>query len=135
MLRKSAKFPGHNDPIFAGSKGKPVCASVPGDNWRKLYEETIASWPKGEPVPPKPRWHDIRHFCASVWVSGGMELKAVQAFIGHETIDLTLKVYAHVFEDSDFKPEMDKYADNVLGGGRTPQKHRPTKPRRKSRKR
>jgi integrase len=43
-----------------------------------------------------------------------MKPKAVQSFIGHETIDMTMRVYAHVFEDSDFNGEMDKIADELL---------------------
>jgi hypothetical protein len=59
-----------------------------------------------------------------------MELKAVQAFIGHETIDMTMKIYAHVFEDADFKPEMDKIANSLLGGPRRRRKRGRGKPHR-----
>ncbi len=138
-LRSTTQFNAENDPVFPNGKGNALDAAMISKLWNRLYNETIASWPVGEKVPPRPRWHDLRHFCVSAWVEAGMQPKAVQTFIGHETIDMTMRIYAHVFDDAEFKREMDQIAGELLGSPKTPgtsaahSKHRVVRAARNSR--
>lgn len=113
-LRCSAKYSADTDPIFANGKGKPIDPTTILKQWKRLYEQAIQDWPSDEAIPPKPRWHDLRHFCASLWLELGMQPKLAQKFIGHETLDFTMRVYAHVFEAAGFNGEMDKIPSGLL---------------------
>lgn len=41
----------------------------------------------------KPRIHDMRHTCASLMISGGASLMALQRHLGHESISTTVNLY------------------------------------------
>lgn len=43
--------------------------------------------------------HDLRHTAASLAISAGANVKAVQRMLGHESAALTLDVYAELFDD------------------------------------
>lgn len=45
---------------------------------------------------PRPRIHDARHTHASWLISDGVSLEAVQDQLGHESLETTRKVYAHL---------------------------------------
>lgn len=47
-------------------------------------------------LDPRPRIHDARHTHASWLLSDGQSLEAVQDQLGHESIETTRKVYAHL---------------------------------------
>ena len=44
---------------------------------------------------PDIRLHDLRHTCATVLLSEGVNPKFVQKLLGHEDIKLTLDTYSH----------------------------------------
>ena len=44
--------------------------------------------------------HDLRHTCGSLMLSSGVNLKAVQQFLGHEDAETTLKFYVGVDAES-----------------------------------
>jgi integrase len=44
-------------------------------------------------------WHDLRHVAASNWLNDGIDLKRLQTWIGHESIQLTIDVYGHLIAD------------------------------------
>ena len=44
--------------------------------------------------------HDLRHTCGSLMLEAGVNLKAVQQFLGHEDAETTLKFYAGVVAES-----------------------------------
>jgi len=50
-------------------------------------------------LPAKPRFHDLRHTCASLLLAQGASVKAVQAQLGHATASVTLDRYGHLFPD------------------------------------
>jgi integrase len=57
----------------------------------------------GEPVMRevgKYGMHALRHACASLWIEGGKNPKAIQTLMGHSTIQMTFDVYGHLFADA-----------------------------------
>jgi len=49
---------------------------------------------KVDGLPDGFRFHDLRHYFASVHIAGGCDVKAVQAAMRHGTASMTLDVYA-----------------------------------------
>ena len=41
------------------------------------------------------RFHDLRHSCASLLLSKGVPMKAIQEWLGHSTYSTTANFYAH----------------------------------------
>ncbi|MFP5368684.1 MAG: tyrosine-type recombinase/integrase, partial [Actinomycetes bacterium] len=60
--------------------------------------------------PPGLYAHDLRHTAASLAVSAGANVKALQRMLGHANAQITLSVYAGLF-DSD----LDDVADRLDG--------------------
>ena len=54
------------------------------------------------------RVHDLRHTAASLAVSAGANVKAVQRMLGHASVAMTLDVYAGLFSD-----ELDEVAEGL----------------------
>jgi integrase len=50
----------------------------------------------------KPRYglHSLRHAAASAWINQGVDLKRLQVWIGHATIQLTIDTYGHLITDA-----------------------------------
>ena len=48
---------------------------------------------------PRPTMHDLRHTEASLAISAGATVKAVQTMLGHKSVALTLDTYADLFPD------------------------------------
>ena len=48
---------------------------------------------------PRPTLHDLRHTAASLAISAGANVKAVQTMLGHKSAALTLDTYTDLFPD------------------------------------
>ena len=48
---------------------------------------------------PPIRFHDLRHTCATLLLSRGVNPKIVQELLGHANISVTLDIYSHVLPD------------------------------------
>jgi integrase len=48
---------------------------------------------------PRTTPHDLRHTAASLAVSAGANVKAVQKMLGHASAAMTLDIYADLFDD------------------------------------
>jgi hypothetical protein len=46
----------------------------------------------------KIRIHDLRHTAASIAISAGATPNMVKEMLGHSDVQLTMRVYAHIFE-------------------------------------
>lgn len=44
---------------------------------------------------PDHHLHEIRHTCATNWLDSGVDIKTVQAWLGHSNIQTTANIYAH----------------------------------------
>lgn len=54
---------------------------------------------KVDPNFPRLTLHDLRHTAASLAVSAGANVKALQRMLGHPSAAMTLDVYADLFDD------------------------------------
>ena len=45
------------------------------------------------------RFHDLRHTCATLLLSEGVNAKVVSEMLGHASITITLNTYSHVLPD------------------------------------
>jgi integrase len=52
-------------------------------------------------VPTDLRFHDLRHYLASMLIDSGASVKVVQARMRHASAKVTLDCYGHLFPDSD----------------------------------
>lgn len=57
---------------------------------------------------PKARYglHSLRHAAASAWIEAGVDLKRLQAWLGHETVQMTLDLYGHLLVDEERDDEL-----------------------------
>ena len=54
------------------------------------------------------RVHDLRHSCASFYLSQGADMYAIQRLLGHASIDETIRTYSH------FSPQQDRQIANLV---------------------
>ncbi len=52
-------------------------------------------------LPPDFRYHDLRHYFASLLIASGADVKVVQARMRHASAKTTLDTYGHLWPDSD----------------------------------
>ncbi len=52
-------------------------------------------------LPEAFRFHDLRHYLASLLIASGADVKVVQARLRHTSASTTLNTYAHLWPDSD----------------------------------
>ena len=45
------------------------------------------------------RFHDLRHTCATLLLSEGVNVKVVSELLGHASVTITLNTYSHVRPD------------------------------------
>ena len=71
------------------------------------------SYNKMHPEDPLPHItpHTFRHTFCSRLIQSGMNIKAVQYFMGHSTSKITLEVYAHVFKDASIEEFIKNFAE------------------------
>lgn len=77
------------DLVFTTVSGGPISHA---NFYNNVWRPTCA---RAE-LDPAPRIHDARHTHASWLISDGQSLEAVQDQLGHESIETTRKIYAHL---------------------------------------
>jgi integrase len=83
---------GTNGLIFTGPTGGPLYRNRVGEIWRR----TVASIDL-----PGLRFHDLRHFYASLLIHHGESVKVVHARLGHASASETLDTYSHLWPDNE----------------------------------
>jgi integrase len=75
--------------------------SVPGTSYVRYSNFIARQWrPALEQAGVEPTGvHILRHTCASLLVSAGAPIKAIQAQLGHSSAELTLSRYSHLYPD------------------------------------
>ncbi|MFT4156529.1 MAG: tyrosine-type recombinase/integrase [Microbacterium sp.] len=121
---RSVPFPKFLHPLLVDAmKGKAPDAIVFGDGTTYLRPPKVRSWlqsaiaavqaaeareaedarERGEQHPgvtfPRLTAHDLRHTAASLAISSGANVKAVQRMLGHASAAMTLDTYTDLFDD------------------------------------
>jgi integrase len=95
-------------PLVAGRSGDELVFTSPQggplrlNNWRRRVFDPACEACELSDVTP----HDLRHTAASLAVSAGANIKAVQRMLGHASAAMTLDVYASLFDE-----DLDAVAD------------------------
>ena len=79
--------------MFTGAQGAPLRRS----NFRRRVWLPAVRESVGEPL----RFHDLRHFHATLLIAEGVHPKVIQHRLGHTSVTVTLDVYGHLFEGID----------------------------------
>jgi integrase len=78
-------------------------------NWRaRVFEPAVKKCHKADESFPSITPHDLRHRAASLAVSAGANVKAVQRMLGRAKASMTLDVYADLFDE-----DLDGVADRL----------------------
>lgn len=73
------------------------------------------------------RWHDLRHACATLLLSKGIEVPTVSRILGHANPSITLSIYAHVANMRDRQAaEALRFFD--VSGDKPPIRHQKDRP-------
>jgi integrase len=87
---------GRDELVFTDLRGGVLRNS----NWRaRVFEPAVAKCQKSDDTFPSITPHDLRHTAASLAVSAGANVKAVQRMLGHAKASMTLDVYADLFDE------------------------------------
>ncbi|MCW2879273.1 MAG: site-specific integrase [Sphaerisporangium sp.] len=78
---------------------------------------------KVQDLPTGFRFHDLRHYLASLLIASGADVKVVQARLRHASAKTTLDTYGHLWPDSD---ESTRAAINAVLVARTEQRQNQT---------
>jgi integrase len=96
---------GRDELVFTDLRGGVLRNS----NWRaRVFEPAVKKCQKADESFPSITPHDLRHSAASLAVSAGANVKAVQRMLGHAKAPMTLDVYAALFDE-----DLDSVAANL----------------------
>lgn len=96
VLARRCENKGREDLVFTSSEA----AVLRGGNFRRRhFDPAVGGLMELDPEFPKLSPHDLRHTAASLAVSAGANVKAVQRMLGHASAAMTLDVYADLFDD------------------------------------
>ena len=96
---------GRDDLVFTDVRGVVLRVS---NYRRKVFAPAVVACRKADELFPAITPHDLRHTAASLAVSAGANVKAVQRMLGHAKASMTLDVYADLFDE-----DLDGVADRL----------------------
>jgi integrase len=107
LARHFAAFPvGEHQLLFTNDREEPISRTRFSEAvWRPAIAR--AGLPRGT------RFHDLRHYYASLLIRHGESVKVVQARLGHASASETLDTYSHLWPDSEDRTR--QAVDSVLG--------------------
>ena len=81
----------------------------------RVFYPAVKRAMKKDPTFPRVTIHDLRHTAASLAVSAGANIKAVQRMLGHASAAMTLDVYADLFDDDldEVAAALDRHAQSA----------------------
>jgi integrase len=102
-----AAFPvGEHQLLFTNDRGGPISRTRFSE---AVWQPAIAR----AGLPRGTRFHDLRHYYASLLIRHGESVKVVQARLGHASASETLDTYSHLWPDSEDRTR--QAVDSVLG--------------------
>jgi len=101
----AAYEPGAFGLLFSTPNGGPI--------WRSTWTQAWATAVRRVGLPVGTRFHDLRHYYASLLIRHGESVKVVQARLGHASAAETLDTYSHLWPDSEDRTR--EAVDAVLG--------------------
>jgi len=90
-LARQCEGKSRHDLLWSGDDGGHLKRPHPTSGW---FAKAVA-----ESGIPRATPHDLRHTAASLAVSAGANVKAVQKMLGHASAAMTLDIYADLFDD------------------------------------
>jgi integrase len=100
--------PGQWQLVFTTPTGAPIYRGGP---WAQAWGQAV----RRAGLKPGTRFHDLRHYFASLLVHHGESVKVVQARLGHASASETLDTYSHLWPDSEDRTR--EAVDLALGAG------------------
>ena len=106
--KRSVPYPEGLDPLIAEAcVGKGPEGLLFGDGVHHMRNSGAVGWFANsvrraqlvDPSMPRLTPHDLRHTAASLAISSGANVKAVQRMLGHASAAMTLDTYADLFDD------------------------------------
>jgi integrase len=79
--------------VFTAAKGGPL-------RHNNFYQRVFCPALARAGLPAQVRFHDLRHTCAALLIAQGAHPKAIQAHLGHSSIQVTMDRYGHLFPDA-----------------------------------
>ena len=79
--------------VFTAPKGGPL-------RHHNFYQRQFCPALVRACLPAQIRFHDLRHTCASLLIAQGAHPKAIQAHLGHSSIQVTMDRYGHLLPDA-----------------------------------
>jgi integrase len=105
-----------DDLVFAGRNGVVLRVST----FRpRVFVPAVERCRVGDPLFPTVTPHDLRHTAASLSISAGANVKAVQTMLGHASAAMTLDTYSDLFPD-----DLDAVAARLDAAARAPRRGR-----------
>jgi integrase len=90
-LRLRSRFSDDRDPVFASATGSPL-------GHRNVTRRGFEPARDLAGLPSSVTFHDLRHAVASRLIGAGLDPVTVAGVLGHEDANVTLRVYAHLFD-------------------------------------
>jgi integrase len=95
LIRAQLSFK-HPDDLLFGDGADPQRLPNSRDGW---FAAAVRRAMRIDPTFPRITPHDLRHTAASLAISAGANVKAVQRMLGHASAAMTLDTYADLFDD------------------------------------
>jgi integrase len=83
-----------SDTIVTGEWGRSIAPYTIETNFRRARVQV-------EGLPEGFRFHDLRHYFASLLIASGLDVKVVQTRLRHSSAKTTLDTYGHIWPDRD----------------------------------
>ena len=84
----------HGEHLLAGADGGQLSPAALGHAMQRVRK-------KVDGLPAGFRYHDLRHYFASMLIASGADVKTVQARLRHASAKTTLDTYGHLWPDRD----------------------------------
>lgn len=107
-LIETIKGKNNDDLVFTDDDGERIREQVASKRPKRAgSQQWFGNALAAAGLPPM-RVHDLRHTAASIAISSGANVKAVQRMMGHRDATMTLKRYAHLFDT-----DLDRVAEDI----------------------